>query len=312
MKHILSLILACCVLWAQSDSGFPQLYEKAKSGDPTSQNKLGVIYQNGLNGQRVDVEQSAKWFLVAAEQGLAEAQANFGNMCATGLGVERNYERGFFWTELSAKQGHAYGMGQLGYYYFSGQGVSKDYVQAYKWLVLAAAQGDGTGEVFLEKLKPLISLEELREGQLLAAGFKPKRYLSSSDLILKNIDGVKPMAQKSAVRTSDEEYVIFFIGILVMTLLVFGSLESRGTKANISLNTNDEFAEQDSPSAGQHKAPSFLQFWLLTSVAVYIFGAVLAYWSGGLDGMAQGAAVGLLKAPVQGFILGLIIWLIKK
>jgi TPR repeat protein len=40
---------------------------------------LGILYLNGDQGVREDVHQAAKWLRAAAEQGLAEAQFNYGN-----------------------------------------------------------------------------------------------------------------------------------------------------------------------------------------------------------------------------------------
>jgi hypothetical protein len=248
MKHALALILSCCVLCAQEDAGFSQLYAKAKSGDPISQYKVGVIYQNGLAGQRRDDAEATRWFQLSAVKGLAEAQAQYAFMIGNKLHGRGDYEGGFFYTELSANQGYDYGMGQLGYYYFHGQGVTKDYAQAYKWLVLAAATGDGTGDVLLKELKPLITLEELREGQLLAAGFKPHRRfppLSKADrngeIIYERPDGVKSADEQrtltmqagvkttdgqSAFTMTDVQYVTCFIGILVLALFIFWRLEA--------------------------------------------------------------------------------------
>lgn len=39
---------------------------------------MGVVYQLGLNGEKVDLDKAVYWFEKAAEQGEEEAKANLG------------------------------------------------------------------------------------------------------------------------------------------------------------------------------------------------------------------------------------------
>ena len=62
------------------------LLEAAEGGDAESQFNLGIIYENGLNDSRYAVEgsrpQAMRWFLAAAERGLARAQLKLAEMHA--------------------------------------------------------------------------------------------------------------------------------------------------------------------------------------------------------------------------------------
>ena len=74
-----------------------------------------------------------KWYRLAAEQGLAEAQDNLGRM------------------------------------YARGDGVPEDYVKADVWLNLAAAQGNGNAVKGKDWLRPRMTNEQVAEAQKLAA-----------------------------------------------------------------------------------------------------------------------------------------------
>jgi TPR repeat protein len=86
-----------------------------------------------------------------ADQGLAAAQYNVGEMYAKGQGVEPNYPEAVKWFRKAADQGVApaqFNLGLLyappsflGPMYANGQGVTLDYVEALKWFRKAADQG---------------------------------------------------------------------------------------------------------------------------------------------------------------------------
>jgi hypothetical protein len=63
------------------------------------------MYANGL-GVDQDDEQAVLWCSKAAEQGLAKAQFNLGDLYASGRRVERNDNQAIFWYRKAAKQGH--------------------------------------------------------------------------------------------------------------------------------------------------------------------------------------------------------------
>ena len=64
------------------------------------------MYKNGL-GVEQSYEKAVEWYLKAAEQGLADAQNNLGNMYYTGTGVEQSYEKAVEWWQKVAEQGYA-------------------------------------------------------------------------------------------------------------------------------------------------------------------------------------------------------------
>ena len=64
-----------------------------------------MMYDKG-QGVSQDYEVAIKWYRLAAEQGLADAQFHLGDMYFNGRGVPQDYEAAEKWYRLAAKQGN--------------------------------------------------------------------------------------------------------------------------------------------------------------------------------------------------------------
>ena len=64
------------------------------------------MYDYG-QGVPQDYVAAAKWYLMAAEQGVAKAQRDIGRLYAIGQGVPQDYVLAHVWTNLAASQGYA-------------------------------------------------------------------------------------------------------------------------------------------------------------------------------------------------------------
>lgn len=84
-----------------------------------------------------------------AEQGIAEAQFNLGNMYNNSKGVAQDYKQAIYWYTKAAGQGIADAQFNLGYVYYNGKGVDQDYKQAIYWYTKAAEQGDAQAQMML-------------------------------------------------------------------------------------------------------------------------------------------------------------------
>ena len=135
------------------------------------------MYQQG-QGVNQDDKQAVKWFRLAAEQGIAQAQHNLGVMYDNGWGVRQDYQTALKWYALAAEQGNAEAQLVLGGMYFEGRGVSQDYVTAHMWANIAAVNGDKIAP----KLQSLIA-KEMTPVQIHAAQKRAK------DCIAKNYKG---------------------------------------------------------------------------------------------------------------------------
>ena len=86
-------------------------------------------------------EEAAEWILAAAESGVTEAQAVYGQMLLDGRGVERNPAEAVRWFSRATRRDHPMAMNMLGRCYEHGWGVERSGVVAVYWYRLAAEQG---------------------------------------------------------------------------------------------------------------------------------------------------------------------------
>lgn len=123
---------------AAAPGNLPQA--RAAGGDAAAQLQLGLRYAEGGEVIQNDKE-AAKWFALAARQGVIEAQYHYGRVLLEGRGVVQDYKAAFHWTEQSARHGYAKAQYSLGELYRYGTGTAVDKARAYLWFNLSAAQG---------------------------------------------------------------------------------------------------------------------------------------------------------------------------
>ena len=132
------------------------LYESAaKHGHALAQQRLGYLLRGDwtpppqeLPSERLasahkktffkrhndpDLVSALRYFTMAAEQRLADAQFEVGQMYAQGLGTQQLFDQALYWYELAARQGHAKAQFNIGFLYAYGQGVNQSYTKAYEW-----------------------------------------------------------------------------------------------------------------------------------------------------------------------------------
>ena len=78
-------------------------YAASSYNDADAQYHLGRVLADGLAGT-VDLQQAARWFNRAAEQGHRYAQARLGQMLFNGEGVPRQAPRGLMWMRIAVQQ----------------------------------------------------------------------------------------------------------------------------------------------------------------------------------------------------------------
>lgn len=76
----------------------------AEAGDAVAQNSVGALYDHGL-GVTEDNAEAARWYEMAAQQGLPLAMRNLGNQYATGHGVPFDLDAAKQWYERAAAAG---------------------------------------------------------------------------------------------------------------------------------------------------------------------------------------------------------------
>ena len=71
------------------------------------------MYENG-QGVQQNPKKAVKWYRLAADQGLPDAQNGLGLMYKRGLGVLQDHEEAVKWYQLAADQGYSVAQFNLG------------------------------------------------------------------------------------------------------------------------------------------------------------------------------------------------------
>jgi TPR repeat protein len=88
-------------------------------------------------------------------------------MHANGWGVPQSNETALKWYTLAAEQGVTQAQVSLATMYRDGFGAEKDTVQARKWYAIAASLGDSNANYKLDDLAGHMSAQEIAEGDSL-------------------------------------------------------------------------------------------------------------------------------------------------
>ena len=84
-----------------------ELVANAKAGNARAQMLVADCYLNGTNGVKKNYKEAVKWYRLAAEQGVAEAQFNLGVCYYFGEGVAKNKATAIRWWKKAAAQGNS-------------------------------------------------------------------------------------------------------------------------------------------------------------------------------------------------------------
>lgn len=94
-------------------------------------------------------------------------------MYAEGEGVPENDAGAVKWFRLAPEQGLAQAQFNLGAIYANGAGVPANDVQAYMWFILSAAQGNEVAIENNDNIRNWMTPEQIAEAQKLSAEWKP-------------------------------------------------------------------------------------------------------------------------------------------
>lgn len=108
--------------------------------DAESAFRLGDIHEAGAIVEE-NLEEAAKWYLIASEGGHAKAQFALAAFYQAGAGVAQSDEKAAFWFKQCAQRGNPncqFGLGQL---LDQPDSAIADPIEAYKWYYLSAKNG---------------------------------------------------------------------------------------------------------------------------------------------------------------------------
>ncbi|HJT20653.1 MAG TPA: tetratricopeptide repeat protein [Nitrospira sp.] len=146
------------------------LRKSAEAGDAEAQNRLGIVYSEGLQ----DYSQAKRWFEKAAEHGHTGAQVNLGTLYLQGNGAPQSDQMALFWFRRAAEQRDPLAFAKLGLMYAQGRGVPQDFIKAHMWYNLSAAHGEKRAAETREALARQMTPAQVAEAQRLARDWAPK------------------------------------------------------------------------------------------------------------------------------------------
>ena len=85
----------------------------AEMMNPSGQACLGMLHSQGEAGYTKDLGKAVTWYELAARQGNARGQHDYGWMLLQGMGVKQDREKGLFNMRNSARQGFPYALQKL-------------------------------------------------------------------------------------------------------------------------------------------------------------------------------------------------------
>ena len=122
---------------------FPLVDIAANKGLATAQATLGYMYRTGYEGKGVPQNylKTIELYRQAADQGYSGAQNNIGHMFENGEGFELDDAKAAEWYLKAANQGVAEAQSSLGLMYFEGRGVKQDKVKSQEWYSKSCENG---------------------------------------------------------------------------------------------------------------------------------------------------------------------------
>lgn len=147
-----------------------QLFQSASD----AQYYKGLDYYMGY-GVRQDLEEAARLFRQAADDGHAKAQQKLGVMLYEGKGVTKDETDAFRYISRAAEQGNGDAMDYLCRIHANGKGNYLDLVLAYKWCSLAISRGESGARYFRDRFAEFMSQGQIDAALSLARSWKPSR-----------------------------------------------------------------------------------------------------------------------------------------
>ena len=113
----------------------------AKDGIPDAQLYAGLAYMDGI-AVKQDYKEAVRLFRLAANQGNDEARTNLAFLFQEGLGVEKDESKAFKMYRTSANNGNLNAMFHLAIAYEFGIGTKRDISKAVEWYTIGSDSND--------------------------------------------------------------------------------------------------------------------------------------------------------------------------
>ncbi|WP_288410648.1 SPOR domain-containing protein [uncultured Sphingomonas sp.] len=151
--------------WARGDwaTAVREWQQPAAAGDADAQFNLGQAYKLG-RGVKMDMAQAERWYALAAQQGHAQAEDNYG------LILFQNGKRAdaVKWLERSSQRGEARSQFVLGTMLFNGDAVPKNWRRAYALMTRASSAGLPQAAATLAEMDRYVPLPDRQAALVMA------------------------------------------------------------------------------------------------------------------------------------------------
>lgn len=156
------------------------LRKAAEQGYVPAYVEIGAMYSIGTEATSEDQVESAKWFRMAAEAGDAKSMSSLASKYERGEGVPADTTQAAAWYRKSAEHGNRWELNHLGFLYgYASNGFPRDLVLAYTYFKLACdnrffcrPDRKKSANENIAKIKKIMSLEQIKEGDQLAANWQ--------------------------------------------------------------------------------------------------------------------------------------------
>lgn len=141
-----------------------ELLQRAEQKDVTAQYELATKL---FTGEEVfqNKEESLKWFIEAANNGLPEAQYTLGALYEEGDLISPDPIKSLFWHEKAARGGITESQYIVGIVYFEGKDVPRDLIKSFVWLETARKHGVAEAGPLLIEIKNELSFSDQKKAQ---------------------------------------------------------------------------------------------------------------------------------------------------
>ncbi len=185
---------------------FQEAKKKAEAGDAEAQLQIAMMYDMGIGAPK-NYAESGKWYLKAAQQGVAEAQFQLAvRYYEHGKKAKENYVTAFQWFFKAANQGMPEAQYNVAAMYQLGRGVMTNRIEAYKWYLIAAAQAYPKAILARDNLASDLSGIEIAEAEKRAAAFEPKRVFRVQGML--GSSGESPKASGTGFFVTEDGYLV--------------------------------------------------------------------------------------------------------
>jgi hypothetical protein len=191
----------------------PSLEARAEMGDARAQVLLGLTHEFGTAGLPRQPQHALTWFLRAAAQGVAWAEAWAGDFYFNGTaGGDRDVDKAIALYRSASSRGDSRAAFALGQIYFYGDGVAGNQAEAARWFRLASA----ASPALVERIVALAEAPcdsrfcvSLRQVMMAIMTGMPERFLDGWNNATREWDAAMalPESERCGLTTSDRTEV---------------------------------------------------------------------------------------------------------